>query len=181
VCYAFNVTSLYRKIITLSGVGRSAYRGKQITLYANTVDEMATWKRYCQPNTFNSWVRELIQREIEHRKAPALVNNIEEVNRLKRKNLELENEITTLMSKLNRQKGLEADAVARRDYYIIIFKEILDVFKPDECLTTEDVLKRLTKGKDPDRSRVKVNTSLRQLGQIGIIELTSRGWVLRKT
>jgi hypothetical protein len=72
-------------------MARKSLNKRQITVYARDDTDVDKWKKLCKPLTLNGWILEMIEKGIEN--SFLITIDTEELNSLRKENMELKNEI----------------------------------------------------------------------------------------
>jgi hypothetical protein len=79
-------------------MARPSFKGRQLSLYARSIEDVERWKKICKPSTLNGWILELIDRELE-KDAPATKIGTD-INVLRKENLDLKQENIRLKARV---------------------------------------------------------------------------------
>ncbi|MGD0953934.1 MAG: hypothetical protein ABR985_16345 [Methanotrichaceae archaeon] len=89
-------------------MARADLKCRQYTIYAHHDKDLSKWKDRCPPTlSLNSWIVELIERGMEDEKIAARSkssSNSDELNRLRRENLDLQQANERLAARLSKSK-----------------------------------------------------------------------------
>jgi len=177
-------------------MARSSLKGRQYTIYVHRDEDLADWKKLCPSSmTLNGWILEMIEKGIdviEKRSIPR-INDTEELNALRKENLELKKENEVLAARLH-QKEIQ-DALEQSQKPLQLDKQIVDLLKTggfwpstriianlinhgemDDAAYTPTALEERVMKNANSKRRKAIKHTLQELEQLGLLELTPRGW-----
>lgn len=168
-------------------MARPGLKNRQYTIYARDDADIPRWRELCRPLTLNRWILEMIERGIEDR-SKIRTTDTEELNSLRKKNLELKQESEILKMKLQEKEEIEKLQATTREENKSLRKDIVDILKSsgtlDSVQITEHILSKLREKNPNVRHPLKlkaihlrsVKRILDELEDTGLIELTPKGW-----
>ena len=178
-------------------MARSDLKRRQFTIYAHHDKDLSRWKECCPPTlSLNSWLVELIERGMEDEKIAARSkssNNTDELNRLRRENLDLQQANDRLAARLR-----EAEEVYEKTAQIhpqLLDRGVIDLLRSGGTWTSPKITEQLLIA-DKDAFRKffteshnelnkvdhakSINRTLEQLELAGLVKQTARGWTWSK-
>jgi hypothetical protein len=179
-------------------MARADLKRRQYTIYAHHDKDLSRWKDRCPPTvSLNSWLVELIERGMDDEKIAARTksgSNTDELNRLRRENLDLQQANERLMARLR-----EAEEVYEKTAHTIhspqLDRNVVDLLRSGGTWTSPKITEQLlTADKDTykkffteshnelnkvDHAK-SISRTLELLEQAGLVEQTARGWIWNK-
>jgi hypothetical protein len=168
-------------------MARAELKDRQFTIYAPSKDALKRWKQLCKPMTLNSWILELIERGIEEiESAQPKTRSIDEINTLRKDNLELRKEVARLQREVaaiperSEEPSFDTGVVALLRTGGIwsstqIIKELNSSFRNeiDESINREDMSSFTNKILHAE----SINRTLEQLEELELVKNTVKGWL----
>ena len=171
---------------------RPEFKGRQATIYLDTHADLVRWKKLAKPNTLNRWVIETVEAAIEAPRPKS--SNGEEINQLRKENLDLRQEVERLAARLR-----EAEEVYEKTAHTIhspqLDRNVVDLLRSGGTWTSPKITEQLlTADKDTykkffteshnelnkvDHAK-SISRTLELLEQAGLVEQTERGWIWNK-
>jgi len=169
---------------------RPEFKGRQATIYLDTHADLVRWKKLAKPNTLNRWVIETVEAAIEAPRPKS--SNGEEINQLRKENLDLRQEVERLAARLR-----EAEEVYEKSTQIHpqLDKGVVDLLRSGGTWTSpkinaqlltadKDLYKKFFTESHAEFSKVDhakaINRTLEQLELVGLIKQTAKGWTWSK-
>ena len=175
-------------------MARADLKNRQFTIYARHDGDLSRWKDHCPSTmTLNGWLVELIELGIEET-AKTRPKNIygEEINQLRKDNLELKQENERLSARVHEVESIYEKS---RQIYPHLDKSVVDLLLRGGTWTSPKITEKLLiADKDEYKKffteshnefnkvdRVKgINRTLEQLELVGLVKNTRSGWVWNK-
>lgn len=102
-------------------MARPSLKGRQLSLYAPSIEAVERWKKLCKPSTLNGWILEMIDRGIEDDNTPATKTGTH-INALRKENMELKQENDRLKARLTEiEKAFKTSTPSRLDQNAVDF------------------------------------------------------------
>jgi hypothetical protein len=165
-------------------MARPDVRGRQLTLYLESREDLKRWRKLAEPYPLSKWIRLTIEKAITEK--PIRTKDADEIDALKKRNLELEQENEVLTTRLEKTQAKQVEILLEKAKGPMqLDKEVVDllrtggVWSSARIMKTLDVIKMVNKGEFPERTK-SIKTTLEVLNNLNLVEYTGTGWTWKR-
>jgi hypothetical protein len=128
-------------------MARPDTRGRQLLLYFDTCEDLERWRKLAEPYPLAKWVRLTIEKAITEK--PIRTKSSDEIDALKKKNLELERENEALTARLEKTKARETEVLLEKAKGPMpLDKEVVALLKTGGVWSSTRIIRELTAEKE---------------------------------
>ncbi len=121
-------------------MARREVQDRQFTIYLDSHEDLERWKKLAKPYTLNRWIMLQVERGIA---APKKTKDTDEVNALRKRNLELESENEALTARLEKIQAKEVEDMSKGP--LPLDKSVVDLLKSGGQWSSARIVKELVK------------------------------------
>jgi hypothetical protein len=115
-------------------MARADFRGRQISVYARSPDDVPRWKQLAKPMTLNKWILEAIESQIREIGGSPKARSAPDKDTLRRENLELKEENQRLTARISElEKILKIPKITPQ-----LDRRVVELLKTGSILTSSE-------------------------------------------
>jgi hypothetical protein len=128
-------------------MARREVQDRQFTIYFPSHEDLERWKGLSKPYTLNHWIMLMVEKAIKDK--PIRTRDADEINALRKRNLELEQENESLTARLEKTKAKEVEALLEKAKGPIpLDKHVVDLLRSGGAWPSARIIKELTTEKE---------------------------------
>jgi hypothetical protein len=186
-------------------MARREIRDRQYTIYFPSKDDLERWRKLSRPLTLNHWIMLMVEKSIEDE--PTKTKSSDDINALRKENLELKKENKVLEAKLEQNRVREVEGLLEQARGPMpLDRHVVDLLRSGGCWPSARIIKELKITAEKEMATADgedglylpsaftsaftsalirghgsepraVNKTLEQLETLGLVKNTWKGWV----